>query len=97
MEKMTFTKWDLAEILETKKDIMAALEVALAEKDTGFLFEILGALARAEGMSQIARELGVTREGLYKSLSPSGHPSFETIFNLLDILGLRLKVEPKSA
>jgi probable addiction module antidote protein len=46
-------------------------------------------------MTQIARELGITREGLYKSLSPDGNPSFETVIKLLDILGLRLKVEQK--
>jgi probable addiction module antidote protein len=46
-------------------------------------------------MSQIARELGVTREGLYKSLAPTGNPSFETVLKLLDILGFRLKVEQK--
>jgi probable addiction module antidote protein len=48
-------------------------------------------------MSQIARELGVTREGLYKSLAPDGNPSFETVLKLLNILGFRLKIEKKSA
>jgi len=95
MEKMS--KWDIAEILDTKEDIIACLEVALAESDTKFLFETLGALARSAGMTQLARELGVTREGLYKSLSSGGHPSFETVIKLLDVLGLRVKLEQKSA
>jgi probable addiction module antidote protein len=95
MEKMS--KWDIAEILDTKEDIIACLEVALAEPDTKFLFETLGAIARSKGMAQLARELGVTREGLYKSLSPGGHPSFETVIKLLDVLGLRVKLEQKSA
>jgi probable addiction module antidote protein len=90
-------EWDVAEILDTKEDVIACLEVALAEGNTQFLFETLGSLTRAKGMAQIARELGVTREGLYKSLSPDGHPSFETVFKLMDILGLRLKMELKSA
>ena len=94
MEKIS--KWDLGEVLETKEDIIACLEVALAETDTKFLFETLGALARSKGMSQIAKELGVTREGLYKSLSPDGHPSFETVIKLLDILGLHIRLEQKS-
>jgi probable addiction module antidote protein len=55
----------------------------------------MGYIARSEGMAQIARELGVTREGLYKSLSPTGNPSFETVLKLLDTLGFRLKVEQK--
>jgi probable addiction module antidote protein len=95
MEKIS--KWDIAEVLDTKEDIIASLEVALCETDTKFLFEILGALARSAGMSQIARELGVTREGLYKSLSPDGHPSFETVVKLLDLLGMRVRLERKSA
>jgi probable addiction module antidote protein len=90
-------EWDMAEILDTKEDIIACLDVALAEGNTQFLFETLGSLTRAKGMTQIARELGVTREGLYKSLSPDGHPSFETVFKLMDILGMRLKMELKSA
>jgi probable addiction module antidote protein len=97
MKKVTVADWDLAETLDTKEDVIAALEVALAEKNTSFLFSIINALARSGGMSQIARKLGVTREGLYKSLSPNGNPSFETVLKLLDILDLRLRVEPKSA
>ncbi|MDR2923127.1 MAG: putative addiction module antidote protein [Treponema sp.] len=90
-------EWDVAEILDTKEDIIACLDVALAEGNTQFLFEMLGSLTRAKGMSQVARELGVTREGLYKSLSPDGHPSFETVFKLMNLLGLRLKMERKRA
>ena len=96
-EKITFSDWDLAETLNDKDDIIACIEVALAENNTKFLFEVLGALARSRGMAKIARGLGVTREGLYKSLSPDGHPSFETVIKLMDILGLKLKVEKKSA
>jgi len=96
-EKITFSDWDLAETLNDKEDIIACIEVALAENNTKFLFEILNSLSRSKGMSKIARELGVTREGLYKSLSPEGKPSFATINKLLDILGLRLRLEPKSA
>jgi probable addiction module antidote protein len=95
MEEMS--KWDIAEVLDTKDDVVACLEVALADNDTGFLFETLHALARSEGMVQLARELGVTREGLYKSLSPNGNPSFGTVMKLFDVLGLRLKVERKTA
>ncbi|MDR1287981.1 MAG: putative addiction module antidote protein [Treponema sp.] len=92
---MKVSKWDMAEFIDTKEDVSAHLTVALEENDTRFLLDIIGALARSEGMSQIARELGVTREGLYKSLAPDGNPSFETILKLLDLLGFRLKVEQK--
>ena len=95
MEKIS--KWGIAEVLDTKEDIITCLEVALAENNTKFLFETLGALARSTGMAQLARELGVTREGLYKSLSLNGHPSFETVIKLLDLLGLCIRLEQKSA
>jgi len=92
-----FEKWDMAEALDTKEDIIACLQVALADMDMEFLFETLGSLARAKGMTQIAKELNLTREGLYKSLSPNGNPSFETVIRLLEILGLQIKLEQKSA
>jgi probable addiction module antidote protein len=97
MEKITVSDWDLAEALDTKEDIIAHLEVALVEKDTGFLFKIIKALARAEGMTQVARELGVTREGLYHSLAPDGNPAFSTIIKLLDVLGFQLSIQQKKA
>jgi probable addiction module antidote protein len=95
--KMKVSKWDMAEFIDTKEDVIAHLAAALEENDTEFLLDVIGALARSAGMTQIARELGVTREGLYKSLSPAGNPSFETVLKLLDILGFRLRVEQKAS
>ena len=95
-EKITFSDWDIAETLNDKEDIITSIEVAFAMNNMDFLLKILNALSRSKGMTKIAKELGVTREGLYKSLSPDGHPSFETVLKLLDVLGLKLKVEPKS-
>ncbi|MDR3171549.1 MAG: putative addiction module antidote protein [Treponema sp.] len=95
MEMETVSNWDPAEFIDTKEDVIAHLEVALEDGDTKYLLKIMDAIARSEGMSQIARELGVTREGLYKSLSQDGNPSFETVIKLLDILGFHLKIEQK--
>ncbi|MDR1178428.1 MAG: putative addiction module antidote protein [Spirochaetaceae bacterium] len=97
MEEVTFEKWDPADDIETKEDVAATLEAALEENDTEFLLSVIGDITRSEGMTRIAHELGVTREGLYKSLSATGTPSFETILKLLDILGFRLRVERKTA
>jgi probable addiction module antidote protein len=94
---MKTTKWDPAEFIDTKEDVLAHLEVALEEGDMQFLLKTMGYIARSKGMAQIAGELGVTREGLYKSLPPSGNPLFETVLKLLDISGFRLKIERKSA
>ena len=96
-EKITFSDWDPAEIIDTKEDVVAFLEVALEENDPDFLLRTIGHIARSKGMTQIARELGVTRKGLYKSLAPDGNPSFKTVFKLLDLLGLQMKLEKKSA
>ena len=93
IENAALTDWDMAEYIKSKKDVIAHLEAALAENDIPFLLSVVGDIARSEGMTKIARSLGMSREGLYRSLSPSGKPSFETVVRLLNLLGLRLSVE----
>ena len=95
--KVTFSEYDPAEYIEDKEDVIAHLKVALEENDPDFLLRTIGDIARSKGMTQIAKELGIDRKGLYKSLAPDGNPSFRTVFKLLDILGLRVKLEPKVA
>lgn len=85
--------WDAAEHLETEEDIVAYLNAALEEGDPALVVVALGDIARAKGMSQIAREAGVGRESLYKALSPTGNPEFATILKVVDALGLRLYVQ----
>ena len=94
-ESITLTDWDMADYIKTKKDVIAHLEAALAENDIPFLLSVVGDIARSEGMTKIARSLGMSREGLYRSLSPTGKPSFETVVKLLNLLGLRLSIEYK--
>jgi len=96
-EKITFEKWEPAEIINTKETVIAFLECALEDNDPEYLLKIVGDICRSKGMTQIAKELGVTRKGLYKSLAPDGNPSFKTVFKLLDILGMRVRLEPKVA
>ncbi|MCL2881197.1 MAG: putative addiction module antidote protein [Treponema sp.] len=97
MNPVKTTVWDPAKYINSKEAIIAYLEAALEENDTELLFLIISDIARSKGMSKIARELGVSREGLYRSLAPSGNPSFDTVLKLLDLLGLRIKLEQKSA
>jgi len=66
---------------------------AEAGDDPTFVAKAIGDVARARGMSQIARDAGITREGLYKALSEEGNPSFGTVLKVLSALGLRLHVE----
>jgi len=85
----------MAEFMETKEDIIAHLSVALEENDIDFLLSVINALARAKGMTQIAAELGVSREGLYKSLAKGSNPAFGTVVKTLDNLGFKLNIELK--
>ena len=94
---MKTSKWDMAEFIETKEDVMAHLKVALEENDVDFLLSILNVLARSKGMAEIADDLGVSREGLYKSLAPGSNPAFGTVVKNLDNLGFKLNIELKSA
>jgi probable addiction module antidote protein len=92
-DKLETRTWDPAEHLETEEDMAAYLEAALEDGDTGVIVAALGDIARAKGMSQIAREAGLGRESLYKALSPSGNPEFSTVLKVVHALGLRLHVQ----
>jgi probable addiction module antidote protein len=85
--------WDAADHLETEEDMAAYLDAALEEGDPALVVAALGDIARAKGMSQIARETGLGRESLYKALSPTGNPEFATILKVVGALGLRLHVQ----
>jgi probable addiction module antidote protein len=97
MVKVTISDWDPAEIIETKKDVIAFLEGALKENDPEFLLKTIGHIARSKGMVQIAKELNLNRKGLYKAFSEKGNPSFFTVLKVLDNLGFRLSVEQKAS
>ena len=88
----TMAKWDTAELLNSEADVVAYLSAALEDGDTALLTVALGNIARAKGITQLAKETGVTRDGLYKALSPDGNPSFSTINKIIRALGLRLDV-----
>jgi probable addiction module antidote protein len=92
---MTSTqKWDPAEHLETLEDMAAYLEAALEENDPTLIAVAIGDIARAKGMSQVARESGLGRESLYKALSIDGNPELSTVLKVLSALGLRLHASP---
>ena len=96
-EKIAFAEYDPADYISSKEAVIAFLEGALEENDPDFLLRTIGHIARSKGMAQIAKELNIDRAGLYKSLAPDGNPSFKTMLRLLDTLGLRIKLAPKSA
>lgn len=92
MTTETFSRYDSADYLKTEEDIRLYLEACQAEggDDPGFIAHALGVVARARNMSQLARDTGLTREGLYKALSADGNPSFATVLKVAKALGLRV-------
>ena len=90
MARTRTKKWDPAEHLKNDADMAAYLEAALAEGDPALVAAALGDIARAKGMSAIARETGLGRESLYKALSAEGNPEFSTVLKVVKALGLRL-------
>lgn len=93
----TATKWDAFEYLETEEDMAAYLNAALEEGDTSVIAAALGDIARAKGMTQLSKETGITRDGLYKALSPTGNPSFDTVQKVVRAFGLKLGVAVTTA
>jgi probable addiction module antidote protein len=83
--------WDAARHLTTDAEIVAYLEAALEDGDAAVIAAALGDVARARGMTDVARRAGLGRESLYKALSPGGNPELSTILRVLKALGLRLR------
>jgi len=92
--KTTTRPWDMTRYLESNEDIAAYLDAALEEDDPALLAAALGDVARAKGMTAIARQTGLGRESLYKALSSAGNPEFGTVQKVVRSLGLRLHVTP---
>ena len=89
------TRWDSAEHLKTDEDIQLYLEACLEEggDDPAFIVHALGVIARAKNMSQLARDTGITREGLYKAFSEDGNPTFATVTKVMKALGLKFTIQ----
>jgi len=90
------TRWDSSEYLKTEEDMQLYLEACIEESgdDPAFIIHAFGVIARARNMSQLARDTGLTREGLYKALSPEGNPTFFTVAKVAKALGFKLSVQP---
>lgn len=89
-----FSRWSALDHLKTEEDMQLYLEACFEEDegDGALVRAALGDIARARGMTQLAKDTGLAREGLYKALSAEGNPEFSTIMKVTRALGLRLKV-----
>ena len=97
MSKTKTKRWDAADYLKSDKDMAAYLQAALEDGDPALFTAALGDIARAKGMSKIARATGLGRESLYKALSPHGNPEFSTVIKVVRSLGLKLHAEADRA
>ena len=90
----TYTKWDVTERLRTKDDVCMYLE-ACAEEDPGdgsLIRAALNDVVRAQNMSRLADDIGMTRAGLYRALSEDGNPSFATVMRITRALGMQMRI-----
>ena len=93
MARVGTTPWDAVDHLKSQADIVAYLEAALEDGDPTLVAAVLGDIARAKGMTEVAEAAGLGRESLYKALSPGGNPQFATILKVIKVLGMELHVE----
>jgi probable addiction module antidote protein len=93
MAKIKTRKWDPAERLRSPEDIAEYLSAVLEEGNPAIIATALGDVARARGMTQLARDTGIGRESLYKALSETGNPEFATILKVMKGLGVKLTVK----
>jgi len=95
MAKTISTRYDVAEHLRTPEEMAAYLEACLEEAngDAALISKALGDIARARGMSQVARDAGLSRESLYKALSGERIPNFDTVLKVVAALGIKLHAE----
>ena len=95
MRKTITTKYDVSEHLRTSEEMAMYLEACIEEAngDAAFIAKALGDIARAKGMTQVARDAGLSRESLYKALSGERSPAFDTILKVINALGIKLHAE----
>jgi probable addiction module antidote protein len=88
------TRFDAAEYLDTPERQAEYISAALETGDSAFVRDAIGIVARARGMSEVARMAGLNRESLYKALGEAGNPEFSTMLSVLRALGLKLAARP---
>ena len=90
-----FSRYDTADYLKTEEDMVLYLDACIEEDpgDGSLIRTALGSIARAKGMSQLARDTGISREGLYRALSAEGNPEFSTVMKVIRALGVKLHAD----
>jgi probable addiction module antidote protein len=94
MMPLKTTRWDASEFLDSDEAVAAYLNAAFEDGDPSFIAAAIGHVAKAKGMSQIARETGLSRENLYRALSDDGNPELSTMTKVMRALGMRIQIAP---
>ena len=89
---MKTTKFDVSDYLETPDDVKQYLQAALDENDPEFFIDALGVVSRSKGMKEISDKAGVGYQSLYKSFGAGKHPRFETVYKVVNALGLNFRL-----
>ncbi len=85
--------WDSAELLDSPEAIAAYIEAAFEDGDPSLITHALGVVARARGMTQLAKEAGLSRDAMYKAFQPDGNPTLQTLTSVMKALGMKLSVQ----
>ena len=96
-KKLGIQSFDVADYLQSDEDCAMYLQACIeqAPDDAALFAKALGDIARARGMMQLARDTGITREGLYKALGEQGNPTLSTALKVLHALGMRLHIDAR--
>ncbi|QWD74529.1 putative addiction module antidote protein [Polynucleobacter sp. TSB-Sco08W16] len=92
IKNKNFSKFDVVDYLKTEKDIAGYLSAVLEDGDPALFVAAIGDIAKAKGMTEIAKKSGVTRESLYRALKIEARPRFETVAKVVHALGMKLSV-----
>lgn len=94
MMDVKFSRYDTVDYLKTEEDITAYLDAVMEDGEPALIAAALGDVARARNLSQLAREVGMSRQGLDKALSGEGNPTLATVMKVAQALGIRLTFKP---
>jgi probable addiction module antidote protein len=92
--KLETSPWEPTDNLNSAEAERAYLEAAFEDGDTALIAAVIGEIARARGMAQIAREAGISREAMYKAFRREGNPTLETLAGVMKAMGMKLAVRP---
>ncbi len=94
--KLKTTPWDSAELLDSPESMAAYIEAAFEDGDPSLIAHALGVVARARGMTQLAKDAGLSRDAMYKAFQPDGNPTLQTLTSVMKALGMKLSAQVDS-